>query len=61
MEEDDLSIWKDAGSIASRARELGAGMIEEKLGSHLEIHMVVLAMITTGIIHNTMKQSDWRM
>jgi methionyl aminopeptidase len=36
MEEDDLAVWKDAGSIASKARELGAGMIEEGI-TYLEV------------------------
>lgn len=29
MDEDELSLWKKAGSISARARDLGASMIEE--------------------------------
>ena len=40
MEEVDLQTWKDAGFIASKARELGANMIEEDV-TYLEVVEVV--------------------
>jgi len=36
MEDDRLEVWKEAGSIASRARETGARMIEENV-TYLEV------------------------
>ncbi|MGA1793148.1 MAG: type II methionyl aminopeptidase [Thermoplasmatota archaeon] len=36
MEEDDLQSWKDAGSIASKAREIGARMVAENV-TYLEV------------------------
>lgn len=36
MEEAELQTWKDAGVIASKARELGAGMIKEDV-TYLEV------------------------
>ncbi|MGA1872803.1 MAG: type II methionyl aminopeptidase [Thermoplasmatota archaeon] len=36
MKEDDLQTWKEAGAIASKARELGAKMIQEDV-TYLEV------------------------
>lgn len=36
MEDEELRLWKEAGSIASKARELGAGMVEEGV-TYLEV------------------------
>ncbi|MEA3558173.1 MAG: type II methionyl aminopeptidase [Candidatus Thermoplasmatota archaeon] len=36
MEEDELQLWKDAGKAASKARDLGASMVEEGV-TYLEV------------------------
>ncbi|MBN1389212.1 MAG: type II methionyl aminopeptidase [Candidatus Thermoplasmatota archaeon] len=44
MKDDDLQKWKDAGSIASKARELGSGMVTEGV-TYLEVAETVEAFI----------------
>ncbi|MFW3145233.1 MAG: type II methionyl aminopeptidase [Thermoplasmatota archaeon] len=36
MDDEELQLWKDAGSIASKARDLGVGMVEEGI-TYLEV------------------------
>ncbi|MGA1865954.1 MAG: type II methionyl aminopeptidase [Thermoplasmatota archaeon] len=44
MEDDDLQKWREAGSIASKAREMAAGLVEEDV-TYLEVVETVEAYI----------------
>ncbi|MGA1848433.1 MAG: type II methionyl aminopeptidase [Thermoplasmatota archaeon] len=46
MEDDRLQVWKDAGSVASKAREAGARMIEENV-TYLEVVETVEELIAS--------------